>query len=111
MKRLVLILMAASVGGCTPTDPAAEKIEAAKQTVARDLFDPSAVQFRNVVVYPSAICGQFNGKNRLGAYVGFKDFIYVAGRSEVMPRIDFDDPASLEAIQQFLDRKSSVCTN
>lgn len=53
-----------------------EDIEAA---VAADLRDPSSAQFRNIKQGPSATCGEVNGKNALGAYVGFRPFVYVGG--------------------------------
>lgn len=44
------------------------------------LKDPSAAQLRNVLAYDlsngqgRAICGEVNGKNALGGYVGFRPF-------------------------------------
>lgn len=56
----------------------AEAIETAKKTLADSLRDPGAAQFRNVrtVSYNAGkvICGEVNGKNAYGAYVGFKPF-------------------------------------
>lgn len=54
-----------------------------KGAMSYDLFDPSAAQFRNLVGAEVTlnsgktvrrICGEINGKNRLGAYVGFERF-------------------------------------
>lgn len=51
--------------------------------ISYDLFDPAAAQFRNIraadVVLSDGsserrVCGEVNGKNRLGAYVGFSMF-------------------------------------
>lgn len=40
------------------------------------LFDPYSVKFRSLRAgRGGAICGQYNAKNRLGAYVGFRDFV------------------------------------
>ncbi len=54
-------------------------IEAAKKSLADTLKDPSSAQFRNVrfVEYLDGvvICGEVNGKNSYGGYVGFKDFV------------------------------------
>lgn len=53
-------------------------IENAKRVVADSLRDPSSAQFRNVRVVPfgqgSVICGEVNGKNAYGGYVGFVPF-------------------------------------
>lgn len=54
-------------------------IASAKKAVARSLKDPGSAQFRNVRVVPygegSVICGEVNGKNSYGGYVGFKSFV------------------------------------
>lgn len=50
-------------------------ILAAQAKVAAELFDPSSAQFRSSrVKYGETVCGQVNGKNRFGAYVGFRWF-------------------------------------
>lgn len=71
MKRLVFfaILM---LGGCSnPT-------QNAQDAVAYNLLDPDSAKFREVrTTDTGAVCGQVNGKNRMGAYVGFKDFVAV----------------------------------
>lgn len=54
-------------------------IEAAKQTVANSLKDPSSAQFRDVHLVSyldgNVICGEVNGKNSYGGYVGFSSFV------------------------------------
>lgn len=56
-----------------------QAIEAAKQTVANSLKDPSGAQFRNVRLVSyldgKVICGEVNGKNSYGGYVGFSPFV------------------------------------
>ena len=53
-------------------------IEATKQVVAATLKDPGSAQFKNVVVYAGGkqrtVCGEVNGKNSYGGYVGFRKF-------------------------------------
>jgi hypothetical protein len=40
------------------------------------LFDPFSARYRELRVgRGGALCGQVNAKNRMGAYVGFKDFV------------------------------------
>ncbi|UXC18532.1 putative periplasmic lipoprotein [Comamonas squillarum] len=50
----------------------------AQEAIARNLKDPAAAQFRNVRVMQftngRVVCGEVNGKNSYGAYVGFKRF-------------------------------------
>ncbi|MXO48641.1 hypothetical protein GRI69_10260 [Erythrobacter vulgaris] len=48
----------------------------AKENVVRQEPDPAAVQFRDVVQVGDMVCGDLNGKNLVGAYVGFRPFIY-----------------------------------
>lgn len=45
-----------------------------KAQVVADFYDPASAQFRNLVVSRAGLCGEVNGKNRLGAYVGFRKF-------------------------------------
>ncbi|WP_417463247.1 hypothetical protein [Kordiimonas sp.] len=54
-----------------------------KTEVTRDFFDPASAQFRNIRLVDVTlkdgtqerrVCGEVNGKNRLGGYVGFSMF-------------------------------------
>lgn len=61
-------------------------IDAARKAVANQLTDPESVQFRELKRYGSkTVCGQFNGKNQMGGYVGFRRFTFKAnsGAAEV----------------------------
>ena len=54
----------------------ADMEQKASVVMADYLFDPSSAQFRSLERgRDGAICGKVNAKNRLGAYVGFKDFV------------------------------------
>ncbi|MYM75462.1 hypothetical protein GTP56_25155 [Duganella sp. FT134W] len=49
----------------------------AKQAVTRDFKDPSSVQYRGLFVSGTTLpvlCGEINGKNSYGAYIGFRRF-------------------------------------
>lgn len=72
----------------------------AQRAVAERQLDPTSVQFRNVRRGRDAICGEVNGKNRFGAYVGFSRFI-VAGDGRVFT----DGAGSMEASKRW----SSFC--
>lgn len=51
----------------------------AQQAVASSLKDPDSAKFRNVAVKSfgilKVVCGEVNGKNSYGGYVGFKRFV------------------------------------
>lgn len=60
---------------------------AAERLAARDLRDPDSARFRDVRVYltetgAQVVCGEINGKNAYGAYVGYRGFI-VAGENVI----------------------------
>lgn len=58
---------------------------AAKKLVAASLRDPGSAQFRDVKSSGQAVCGEVNGKNAYGGYVGFKHFIVEAGEATIEP--------------------------
>lgn len=82
MKRLI-IFAAALLAGCAEQE--------ARDAVAAQLKDPGSAQFRNVKVTDKGACGEVNGKNLFGAYVGFREFVYRKenGRVEIF---DPEDP-------------------
>lgn len=60
----------------------------AKSLAAADLIDPSSAQFRNVRTskyLDNVVCGEINGKNRLGAYTGFTEFVVSSGSVSFPP--------------------------
>lgn len=63
----------------------AKNIDAAEKYAAHDLIDPNSAEFREVRIVPKhgpigafpdapVVCGEINGKNRMGAYAGFQEF-------------------------------------
>lgn len=51
------------------------KHEVIRNGVAQQLKDPSSAQFQNVSINDNnGMCGEINGKNAFGAYVGFDKF-------------------------------------
>jgi hypothetical protein len=59
-------------------------LNATKKTMASTLFDPFSAHYQKIRAGRNgAICGQVNGKNRMGAYIGFKDFVIPRDRSDV----------------------------
>lgn len=75
----------ATITACAPTTQlSAQRValspsldQQARALASYDLFDPESTRFRNLRAYQLsngdiAICGQQNGRNRLGGYVGFQ---------------------------------------
>ena len=59
----------------------AELVSITKEIVAIHLSDPDSARFRNMGVYEKplggfVVCGEVNGKNRLGGYVGYRRFFF-----------------------------------
>lgn len=90
-KKIFLLVAAMALLGCfailayffgwpvykeTVAAKAAEKrIAWAQEKAAAELLDPSSAQFRGSKVdFSGNVCGQINGKNTFGAYVGFRWF-------------------------------------
>ena len=73
---VVVLLLAVSVGGYAIYQKQYERINWAQEAVAAKLLDGKSAQFRNVgKIAETGVCGEVNGKNRLGAYAGFKRFV------------------------------------
>ena len=89
MKKTFIIstLVVTVLVGCAPTIQLSATSVALSETIDRqarslasyDLFDPGSAQYRNLNAYQLsngdiAICGEQNGRNRLGGFVGFQPF-------------------------------------
>ena len=84
VRKTVLIALVVLLAGCGPkveVESDASKAEkVAKAGLTQDYFDPSAVQYRNMVTKGKdspggyTFCGELNGKNKYGSYTGFKRF-------------------------------------
>lgn len=74
-RTIVAGLLFAALAGCEfiPGTPAYQDAKA-RDAVAQILIDPSSAQFRNIQTRHDVVCGEANGKNRMGAYVGFVRF-------------------------------------
>ncbi len=113
--RLACFDKVAATESSGANDAAAERaailsaIDSAKTSIADRFKDPGAVQFRNVVAYGknkpleiSIICGQVNGKNSYGAYVGFRRFVSNGGAS-----VEVEDNENARSIERMW---SNTCT-
>ncbi|WP_395543272.1 hypothetical protein [Neotabrizicola sp. sgz301269] len=93
MKKVIAaICLAATLAGCVAMSPIVEsrpvsltsgQISQIKGSMAYDLKDPGSAQFRNIRAADVTlsdgtkerrVCGELNGKNSFGAYVGFEWF-------------------------------------
>jgi hypothetical protein len=65
----------------------------AKQAIAEQLIDPTAAQFRKMRIQGSSVCGEVNGKNKMGAYVGYSRFVVDTSTYEALidPEFDYTD--------------------
>lgn len=99
---ILLALTGCDIGAAIGVGPEAE----AKKAVAASLTDPASVQFQEVKSYnQNVVCGEYNAKNRMGGYVGFKPFIYYRGGL-----VAYDLPANQSALCKNSDVKTEVRT-
>ncbi|MDH2493369.1 hypothetical protein ACQP6U_17885 [Acinetobacter baumannii] len=78
MNKLYLGILVAIVSSTTFANDKS-LINKVKQEITYQMKDPTSVLFRNVrtvtnTVGRKTVCGEVNGKNSYGGYVGFKDF-------------------------------------
>lgn len=70
MTFVAALAVALGLSGCGESN-----VDTAQSLVAAQLVDPDAAKFRDVAETSSGlVCGQVNGKNRVGAYAGFSRF-------------------------------------
>lgn len=79
------------------------EIESAKRAVREQMKDPESARFKSVferaVRDTHAVCGQFNGKNAFGGYVGYRRFVVWTTRPFKDPLVSLegvDEPAAFE---------------
>lgn len=71
---IAVLLGAVVLTGCDP------QISRGKQALEARLKDPASVQYKDVVAYSeNVVCGEYNAKNEMGGYTGFKRFITLNG--------------------------------
>lgn len=88
----LVVALSVSLTACVAMTPIVEskpvplsqrQTQQIKSTVTHDFFDPSSAQFRNIRAVDVTlqdgqrerrVCGEVNGKNRMGGYVGFSMF-------------------------------------
>jgi hypothetical protein len=100
-------------GGRRSIDTTQVDVERYKDVLAHSLKDPTSVQFRDVYVAQRsvagqpALCGEVNGKNSYGGYVGFQRFVVARTTSgEMTSLIVGSDDTSLEDAYNFNEWRS-----
>ncbi|HEY1710299.1 MAG TPA: hypothetical protein VGG10_18660 [Rhizomicrobium sp.] len=110
-----VFLAALSLGGCGLGGQSA-----VQKAVLAKLENPDGAMFRNEKPGRSGTtCGEVNGKNRAGEYVGFRRFYYLAGTVRISPGApDFaaalsiqGPPVSTAAACTFALMWSAICTD
>jgi len=106
MRVLGSIALVALLAGCDglPGGQTEEEvaIKEAEMTVAYSLSDPESAQFLGVTVSNDAVCGQVNAKNKLGGYVGFRNFIVHDGTALLEPS-EAEPPSGVNGDQVLQD--------
>lgn len=82
-RSLVVLVSLLAVTYAYADDRETKAIERAHMIVTKDFKDPGSAQFRNDVAYSLpkpkdekdiVVCGEVNGKNSFGGYVGFQKY-------------------------------------
>lgn len=76
-QRILVVVLALAATGFYVWHSVFSLEAQARKVVAPLLFDASSAQFRNLRAKGDFLCGEVNGKNRFGAYVGFRPFASV----------------------------------
>ena len=90
-RKLVLIMLSFQFGMVIAAD-VDEAIQKARTSVTANFKAPLSAQFRNEVVRQKSrkdgateeiICGEVNGKNSYGGYIGFKKYFVGLGLTQI----------------------------
>lgn len=97
-KSQIVVLVSFLLSACIERD--------AEKAAAEQLIDPDSAKFRNLRTIENAagefVCGEINGKNRMGAYNGFSRFIYV--NSSRLAFLESDEPNPAGERKRSLDQ-------
>lgn len=99
-KFATCVVLLVSTVGCSGLAGDASAVEnQAKELAAALLIDPGSAQFRNVRIREDEVCGEINGKNRLGAFVGFKRFVVdtALGDAQIDQEFSYSDLLQAES--------------
>lgn len=89
------------------------EVERAKQAVASLLLDPTSAEYRDAQLRGDWVCGELNGKNRMGAFVGFKRFLVHTDTqdAQIDPEFSYSDLFEAEDLCQSLTGNSYASTS
>ncbi len=93
---VVIIFLLMGLSPLSATETTSPFVQKAKAIIAKRMTDPDSLQFRSTHLVTvkregkaqQVLCGEFNAKNRMGGYVGFKGFAYEP--SEMKGVLTFD---------------------
>lgn len=94
LLRLTVCALALALAACEfLPGTEAHRVVQSKRAVAKMLIDPGSAQFQNVSARDGYVCGEINGKNRMGAFVGFKRFVVKLSGEDALidPEFDYAD--------------------
>lgn len=91
MRGFMMVSVLALLAGCGD-----DTIEKGRAAAAFQLKDPGSAQFRgDYVTSTGSVCGEINGKNSFGAYVGFKRYLSMKGKGgDFIAVIDSEESSS-----------------
>jgi hypothetical protein len=73
------------------------------------LFDPFSAQYRTIRSgRGGAVCGEYNAKNRLGAYTGFRDFV-LSRDGRTIYASSYNDGVRNERYSSFAEAYINAC--
>lgn len=79
--------------------------------MTRYLYDPHSAQYSHIRAgQGGSICGKVNGKNRYGAYVGFKDFV-LRNDGETLNVSDYNDGVRTAVYGSFAEAYLDACAS
>ena len=110
--RFTLILSLALCGSAFAQTTAdrikAFDVEKSKQLVADELSDPDSAKFRKMYISQFVnpnngkitlwLCGELNAKNKMGGYVGYRQFLAFDDMAQINPAAE--NEKSMEGVQQ-----------
>lgn len=107
---LIGLVVAATMAVQQPLEgpPVTAQFERARDQLNREMIDYGSAKFRDVHADRRRICGYVNGKNRLGAYAGWKRFV-ISGIPDAQLIIETND--EIEEIPLMCDGASAPPTS
>lgn len=101
IKCGILAAVLIALQGCGFSDN--PKIEALKAKVSEQLLDPASAQFRKTKLLKDdeGFCGEVNGKNKFGGYVGFRAFAVTPDGKVLLSPYGLDD--TIARLEKFYD--------